>query len=391
MNAETALVTPPYFAWMQAAAERLLTAPRQALLLEPAFYEKFACTGCGLCCQRAWNIPVSKAYYDQWYAHFDADARFRAPFVPTGEARDSHYADLRRKPGTSECIFLDPDNRCHIHATYGAGALPSGCGRYPRYEAWFGAFLGRFMYDSCPEVPLLSAAWPGLRARQITVAPQDWDTATPHPLGFGQGYLWLGLQLDLFADAALTPLQAFGCLLRLLGELPSPLSRTTPELLAALAARPRRPGYLPALLSPPYGQLVKLLGPQPQAQAFAAEIAAGRRPRPALTPFEIERLQSFLRSWLGWRILSQHLTDPASGEFFYPAYYLLSLQLALLQVLAFAEREQEGAELSPSHLLRAATVVGFHYQNRRELIEPLARLGREACLRATGEVLLKRK
>ena len=41
-------------------------------------------------------------------------------------------------------IFLEDDKKCFIHKNYGVEALSFVCRTYPRYEGWFGSYLGKF-------------------------------------------------------------------------------------------------------------------------------------------------------------------------------------------------------------------------------------------------------
>lgn len=317
------LIEAPYFAFMQQAVALLSRHERHVLELTPAFYEQFACTGCGLCCQRPWGISISQAYYQRWQAEIDAhpSGLYRQPFVLRAQPDDADYADIRRKPGTSECLFLMDDRRCFVQATYGEAALNDGCRAFPRYEGWFGAFLGRFMITSCPEVHALAWQLPGIRYTIARVVEDKWQEllARPHPLGLHQGYLWLGLCLDL-VQGPLSPIAALRWLLQLLVALPASPSADSLQLLAQLP-----PEGLPA--PPPvfaFETLGHLLSDQPAVRDFVAEVARGWR-MPRLQPEERALLEAFLRSYLAYRLLSASYTDGAGGGFFFGFHYLLSL------------------------------------------------------------------
>lgn len=383
-----ALIEPPYFGFMRQAVALLRRHERHLLELQPAFYEHFACSGCGLCCQRPWGISISREYYQRWEAEIDAHSsgQYRQPFLPRAAGTDRDYADIRRKPGTSECLFLLDDRRCFVQATYGEAALNDGCRAFPRYEGWFGAFLGKFMITSCPDVHELAWRMPGIRYTIGKVVESKWleMQSRPHPLGFFQGYLWLGLGLDLVQNPRLSPIQALGRLGQVLATLPQQPSEADLETLYALALAPQ-----PVLPAPDaafaFARLLELFGGQPAVQDFVGEIARGWRALPQLAPAEALLLQDFLRSYLGYRLLSANYGE--SGDFFYPFYYALALQLNSLQWLALAYRARAGGELSREQLLRAASAVGYRYEQSSHLIGPLRRLSPAESLQGLGRML----
>ena len=380
------LITPPYLAFMQQAVRILLANDQHVLELEPAAYQHFACSGCGLCCQRPWGLSISREYYQQWYQTFDShpSGLYREPFRIQPRPDESNYADIRRKPGTGECIFLMDDRRCFVQATYGEAALNDGCRAFPRYEGWFGAFLGRFMITSCPEVHDLAWQFPGIRYTIGKVAAEKWGEMLrlPHPLGLYQGYLWLGVCLDLIGQPGLTPVQALRSLGSWLARLPATLADTPLELLLTLQPASSAPvSFNPSAdPRPAFERLLELLAVQPTVQAYVADVSRGLRRMPVLQPDEAGLMQSFLRSWLAYRCLSANYSSGSAVDFFFPFYYLLSLQLNLLQWLALYYRDREGGVLGREQLLRAATVVGYRYEQGPGLIAPLRQLSRAQCL-----------
>lgn len=388
------LLEPPYFDFMQDVVAILRTHRQHLLQLEPAFYQDFACNSCAECCQRPWEIAIDRAYYDQWYTRLDQEpsGRYRQPFVLRAEGSETHYADIRRKPGTGECLFLMDDRRCFVQASFGAAALNRTCQVYPRYEGWFGAFLGKFMVQSCPEVVRLNQAFPQVRytvgiasAEQMAVFE-----AKRHPLGLLEGYLWLGLQLDLL-QAAPTPVQALRRLRTLLQ------AHAAGENLTEAAMQRLQPWLVRVSgESLPAGGRSELhfdcldwtLSAYAGIRDYLAEVRQGRRALPRLNAAERQLLNVFLGHYLAYRLLTINFYEQNQLLLFFPAYLLLSINLALVNWVALYYREREGVALNQEHLLRAARLVSYRYEHASPLLEVLARMNPTACLESMESLLI---
>ena len=388
------LIRPPYYPFMQQVVARLSTDPGLLLLLEPEAYQAFSCSGCGECCQRPWSILISQDYVERWQQVFHAhpSGLYHDPFVKAADPTPEHYADFHRKSGTGECIFLMDDRRCFIHAHYGEAALSDVCQAFPRYEGWFGAFLGRFMLNSCPDVNDLTGRFPGIRYEVTRLDEAQWRAklAVPHPLGLYQGYLWLGLALDLLYQPSLTPIEAMRSLTAGLACLPLPLGDTRPELLDTLQQRLERspPPAPPPDPRPAFEHLLGLLSHYAGVHDYVSEVYAGWRKFPRLVAEERELLAEFLRHYLAYRCLRAEYADGKQMDFFYGFYFVLAQHIALLQWLALYYREREGGGLSREHLLRAATAVSHRYDQRLLLIEQTRKLPPALCLEGMAHMLV---
>jgi len=91
-------------------------------------YQCFACRGCAACCKGIFTIALSA----EEAARIRAQGWEREPglkgvklMVPYGDT-----VRLNHRPG-GDCVFLDGDNRCRIHAKFGAEAKPLACRAYP--------------------------------------------------------------------------------------------------------------------------------------------------------------------------------------------------------------------------------------------------------------------
>lgn len=83
---------------------------------------RFSCQSCGRCCQ-GWSVPVDAATVDRLRQHdWGAEPFERAPGA--GEPYRTRLVDGR-------CFFLDPENRCRIHAELSYEAKPPVCRSFP--------------------------------------------------------------------------------------------------------------------------------------------------------------------------------------------------------------------------------------------------------------------
>lgn len=99
--------------------------------------QRFACAGCGRCCQR-WEILVTTAEVESYRQH-DAARWFREhrdadegaafdPFEPVAGWRG--YQRLRKR-ADGACGFLSPAGRCRIHEELGGHRKPLTCRMFP--------------------------------------------------------------------------------------------------------------------------------------------------------------------------------------------------------------------------------------------------------------------
>lgn len=94
---------------------------------------RWACTGCGACCRAGYALgPVAKETIDALEAR-----GIRDRWAPAADGwydelpgPDGSPAAYLRAPGGA-CVFLREDQRCAIHAEWGAEFKPWFCRRYP--------------------------------------------------------------------------------------------------------------------------------------------------------------------------------------------------------------------------------------------------------------------
>lgn len=382
-------VEAPYFDFMVDAVALMQSRERCLLKLEPELVDKFSCSMCGECCQRPWWIGLPRSYVDKWYAVFDQDpsGRFRDPFIKLDNPTDAQYADMRRKPGSSECIFLLDDRSCYIHREHGAEALSHVCRIFPRYESWFGAFFGSFLLPGCPDVQSLIQAEPLIYYTIGEIAENKWHELMKreHPLGLYGGYLWLGLELDLINRSDFTPVQTQRRLLKGLRRMmDSPVSLSELNQILSGPIQTEAQTQIPSLVA--LERLAHVLAPFKSVCDYLVDICAGWKSPPELNPAEKKLLNLFLRRYLSYRALTADFLSKKGESFFYPSFFLRGMHLAMLQWLALFYREREGGVLTQEHLLRAANLLGYRYEcapDNAAMIE----LSPRACLEGLEAML----
>jgi len=94
--------------------------------------QNWDCSGCSACC-RSYYIPVSseerKRIEGQGWEH-EAEFKETAYFAREGSWLSGRSYRLNHR-SDGACVFLGADNRCRIHAKFGAAAKPLACRIYP--------------------------------------------------------------------------------------------------------------------------------------------------------------------------------------------------------------------------------------------------------------------
>ena len=115
-----------------------------------ADFQAFACTGCGLCCIRPWNVIIEPEVEDGIRNSQFHGQRAREGYVPL-EIEDSGRVVAHRQ-NNGNCMFLKEDLLCGLHSELGSTGKPVGCQIYP-YRAVrtpSGTFFS--MSFACPPV-----------------------------------------------------------------------------------------------------------------------------------------------------------------------------------------------------------------------------------------------
>ncbi len=102
-------------------------AQSETLHLQP--FQGFRCTSCGLCCTRPWGVPVDAAVEPGIRASAVYAEKQRQGYVPI-HLDDDGFTRVARSP-KGDCLFLEDDLRCSLHAELGPLGKPSGCQLFP--------------------------------------------------------------------------------------------------------------------------------------------------------------------------------------------------------------------------------------------------------------------
>lgn len=89
---------------------------------------RFACQGSGMCCRSYRLGPITA---DEVTSISALPLRARFADLPDGELFVRHADKLYLRRVDSGCVFLQPDERCGLHAQFGEAAKPSACRSYP--------------------------------------------------------------------------------------------------------------------------------------------------------------------------------------------------------------------------------------------------------------------
>lgn len=112
-------------------------------------YQCFDCHGCGACCKGIFSIVLSAEECERLAAQgWEREPDFAGVklFVPHGDRMRLNH----RKGG--DCVFLDEQNRCRIHAKFGMSAKPLACRAYPFKCLPTGGGVRLDMRYDCPAV-----------------------------------------------------------------------------------------------------------------------------------------------------------------------------------------------------------------------------------------------
>lgn len=396
-------LTPPYYPLMQQLVEQLIARQplRHVLMLETEAKQHFSCSGCAECCQRPWAVDVSKDYVDRWGAIFEQDpsGSYVRPFELTPQR--NHYAEIRKKHGTHECLFLQDDRTCMIQSRYGHDALPQTCQMFPRYENWFGSYMGRFMVNSCPDVNGLTQLYPRMAYRIAVIEDRAWDalSRSTHPMGIENGLLWLGWQLDLLTRPAVwTPVERLRFLQQQLARLnPQRLGQLLPQTFDLFELQLQQQLATPDATPPSARReeqalqwLIHFTRRYSAIQSFLQQLRYAHRQIPRLSAAEQQRLNQFLGHYLFYRLCSQqifHQSEPVSV--FFQSYFILSVHVALWQFLVLYYRQRDGGELQDVHMTRAANLVGYRFEHDRNfaLQHDMYRMAPQYCMEGMATLL----
>jgi len=92
-------------------------------------FQRYDCTGCGVCCKGRFAITISKADRDRIIAQNWTGEELALGGAPLFTKRGDEFVIAHLENGA--CAFLQDDGLCRIHARYGIGGKPTSCRLYP--------------------------------------------------------------------------------------------------------------------------------------------------------------------------------------------------------------------------------------------------------------------
>lgn len=109
-----------------------------------------------------WIIPLLPAEADilskvKWTDECD-HLNHTEKVVESKDAKGRKFHRLAKKPNSTECVFLGPENRCLIHQEFGEASKPSACRQFPRTRMTLDGKTVTHFSLLCPCVKLLPEA-----------------------------------------------------------------------------------------------------------------------------------------------------------------------------------------------------------------------------------------
>jgi Fe-S-cluster containining protein len=96
--------------------------------IQLADFQAFACTSCGLCCTRPWNIRIEPEVEEGIRGSEFYQRREREGYLPI-EVENGKSVARRQRNG--DCMFLAEELMCGLHSELGGQGKPVGCQLYP--------------------------------------------------------------------------------------------------------------------------------------------------------------------------------------------------------------------------------------------------------------------
>jgi Fe-S-cluster containining protein len=203
---------------------------------------RFACQGSGACCQGYAFGPLSDADVAGLDALDLATAfpRLAPPYVET------HAAGRYLRRDGDRCVFLGADQRCGLHAAFGADAKPGFCRLYPLES--FGTVEGIRVVDrgTCATFAISARAGLPLADDLARVRPLLHPPVLHHPVALVDGWEWDYAIFLRFTTAATALVRRNA---GTAGETLTAIGRLLDALALAAARCPLAPGQPDAIVT----------------------------------------------------------------------------------------------------------------------------------------------
>jgi lysine-N-methylase len=154
--------------------------------------QNWSCHGCSDCCRNQLLVVLSpeeqqRIKAQEWTPTDGVDSA--AMLVAEGKSvRLGHQSN-------GACVFLDPSNRCRIHAKFGEAAKPLACRLYPFVIHPAGRKVVVGLRFSCPSVVANRGLPLAVQRKEIqqlanAVVGNNYDEGTPPPVLATRGLAW---------------------------------------------------------------------------------------------------------------------------------------------------------------------------------------------------------
>ncbi len=152
--------------------------------IEAPQFQNWACQGCGECC-RGYHLVVITADEKK---RIESQSWTRTDGIDPAKIILPHGAKFRLgHKDNGECVFLDVEGRCRIHARFGEQAKPLACRLYPYAIHPAGEKLVVSLRFSCPAAAAnlgepLAAQLQTLQQLARLIVPPGFSTVQPPPV-----------------------------------------------------------------------------------------------------------------------------------------------------------------------------------------------------------------
>lgn len=156
----------------------------KAFHIEAPQFQNWRCQGCGDCC-RGYHVVVVTADEKQ---RIQSQGWTKADGIEPTKMVFPHGAKFRlAHKDNGECVFLDPEGRCRIHAKFGEQAKPLACRLYPYAIHPAGEKLVVSLRFSCPAAAAnlgepLTTQLQTLQRLAGLIVPPGFRTVQPPPI-----------------------------------------------------------------------------------------------------------------------------------------------------------------------------------------------------------------
>jgi len=127
----------------------------------------------------------------------------------------------------------------------------------------------------------------------------------------------------------------------------------------------------------------------PNFQKYLKEIKSGWKSEPTLAETERTLFDHFCSAYLIYHCVTITYHKQDKSAYFFQPFFLLCLNLSLIQWLAIYYRDRAQEPLSLHHLVRASNLVGYRFEHNRNFVDKsgIANMPPEAAIHGITTLL----